>query len=89
MARLEAQQQQQGGDEPVDVSEDGQPTSLRARAKASKASGGAEGSWRKEMGADTLPADGQHTPVTTESFAVWRLEWEVRAAVALSLRQMA
>jgi hypothetical protein len=76
--------QEADDDGAVDVSEDGgAATSLRKGSKGGKGGkGGAEGTWRAEQGADAMAPDEVHTPVTPETFATFRKEWDVQRAAA-------
>ena len=84
----EQQQQQQGGDdEAVDVGDGG--IKGRGRKGAAAKSGEPQGSWRKDPteaafdGAAAAAAAGEdYTPVTPESFAEWRKEWDAQRAAA-------
>ena len=89
MERLKAQEVARGDDEEeVDVSDGagGGRGKLREQAKGARKAGGTEGSWRADVNAG--PADdGTHTPVTKESFALFRKEWEAQRAAAKEAKE--
>ena len=89
MARLQAQeaaaQQQQGGsgagDDVVDVGDSSDGGRLRDRRKPG-ARVEAEGTWRKDANEAINTMGEGCTPVTPESFAIFRKEWEAQRAAA-------
>lgn len=93
MARHRAQEDaaaaQPGGDgeDAVDIGDGG--GALRGRNRGTGAAGGTEGSWRRDVGGDaaaTSPA-GAYTPVTPETFAAFRKEWEAQRAAAKAAKR--
>lgn len=84
MVRLKAQEASQPA---VDVSEDGAEQAaslvdLHKKGRKGAKSGAGEGSWRADTAADAAAAASSHTPVTVESFAMFRKEWEAQRAAA-------
>ena len=77
-AKAAAAQQSGGG--AVDVSDGGGPTSLIAQHKKGQKgkSSGPDGSWRADAEASSGFDAGTHTPVTVESFAAFRKEWDAQ-----------